>query len=404
MQNPLLSADLPAPAIDADASGMLLLAVGGGASAVLPRILADWPSPPDAAAIDTDRLALDSAPGLRTCPIGADITREHSAAGDPAIGRRAAQADADRIRDLFAGHSVLVLLACLGGGTASGAAPYVAKLAREAGLLVLAFATTPFDFEGPRRTDCAQAAIADLRNSADILVRLPNQSLHAILPPDTPLADAFSYVNRMLTAAIRGLWTLLARENLLNIDIADIQALVENSANECRFAYAEASGPARAETAIRALLEGPMLDRGRQLANAGSVLVAVSADAALTLAELNAIHNAVRSHARANAHVILGAAILDDWSGPLAIALYAADNAPTPFAAPRADDFSATAAPAAPTGKSKPRRHVKSANQPTLFSSDASPDTPPPADEGAFPSLDTLKVPAYQRQGLRFSP
>ena len=418
MQLPTDTPDLPPPAISSP--NLLLLAVGGGAAAVLPRILADWPSPPDAAVIDTDEISAQACPIAHTYVIGHNTTRSHSAAGDPSIGLMAAKSDTDRIRALLAGHDVVVILACLGGGTASGAAPYVAKLARDAGLLVIAFVTTPFDFEGQRRADCATDAIAHLRTAADTVIRLPNQSLHALLPPDTPLVDAFAFVNRMLTAAIRGLWTLLARENILNIDISDLQYLVENSANECRFAYAEARGPGRADTAIRILLDGPMLDHGRQLANAGAILLSIVGDSTLTLAELSAIQRAVRDHARPNAHILVGAAILENWSGQLAITLLASDNLPATYARPlRPLPGPAAAAipppppsvPSAVSSRSRGGRRSKIPDgQGTLFippetSSPASPSadaTEPPPDEpqDGFPPTSVLDTPTFQRMGI----
>ncbi|MBP1588665.1 MAG: cell division FtsZ family protein [Kiritimatiellae bacterium] len=407
--------NLPPP--PGTSQSLLLLAVGGGAAAVLPRILEGWPNPPDAAAIDTDQLAIDATSLPRACVIGHNATRSHSAGGDPSIGLLAAKSDTERIRSLLAGHNVLVLLACLGGGTASGAAPYVAQLARDAGLLVVAFVTTPFDIEGQRRADCAADAIEALRHAADIVIRLPNQALHALLPPDTPLADSFAFVNRMLTAAIRSLWTLLARENILNIDISDLQFLVENSGNECRFGYAEASGRDRAATAVRILLDGPMLEHARQLANAGAILLSVLGDPTLTLAELSAIQTAVRDRARDGAQILVSAAILPNWTGQLAIVLLAANNAPAAYVRPAPPAPAGTvAASAAPRPHSSSRRARKTGQggQGTLFSAqDAEADAaqtaesaPSPADSepiGGFPPASLLDTPAFQRQGLRFS-
>jgi cell division protein FtsZ len=187
------------------------------------------------------------------------------AGGDAELGRLAASEDLDALRALVAEYDLLVLAASFGGGTGTGAAPVLARIAREEGLLTLAFVTTPFAFEGARRQEQAQEGLAALRQQADAVVCLPNERLHSMLPEGTPLAEAFAFVDRMMGAGIRGLWTLLARDNMLNLDFSDLQTLVENSGNECCFGYGEGQGPGRDEQALTELLEGPLLEKGRGL-------------------------------------------------------------------------------------------------------------------------------------------
>ncbi|MBR6022420.1 MAG: cell division FtsZ family protein [Kiritimatiellae bacterium] len=305
-----------------------IVGVGGGACAALRDLLDGWSRPPTVAAINTDATALRDCNIPLSLAIGQSSTGGLGAAGDPSTGALAAQADADSIRTILTGHDLLLLVASLGGGTGSGAAPVVAKIAREQGLLTLAYVTTPFSFEDSRRALVAEEAIQKLRATADTVIRLPNEALRELLPASTPLVDAFAFANRMMAAALRGLWALLSRDNILNLDFADLQALVEHSANECRFGYGEGTGPNRAADAVRTLLEGPLLERGRIVANAGSLLVNIVGDPSLTLAELNEIRTAIETVAMSNARIRFGAATLEDWTGPLAVTLLAAEPAP----------------------------------------------------------------------------
>ena len=305
---------------------VLVAGIGGGGGNVLGHALAGWDDPPTVAAINTDARALDAtAIGLKVA-IGRTVAKGMGTGGDAELGRLAANEDLDALRALVSGHDLLLLVAGLGGGTATGAAPVLARIAREEGLLVLAYVTLPFAFEGARRPEQAQEGLADLKQSADAVVCLPNQRLHALLPPDTSLPDAFAFVDRMMSAGIRGLWTLLARDNMLNLDFSDLQTLVENSGNECCFGYGEGQGAGKAEQALRGLLEGPMLEKGRVIANSGAMILSVAGGPDLSLAELETIHRRFQEAARPGARISMGAAVLDDWTGRLALTVLAAEH------------------------------------------------------------------------------
>lgn len=305
---------------------VLVVAVGGGAGNVLGHALADWPDPPPVAIVNTDMRALDaSGIGLKIM-IGRTVAKGMGAGGDAELGRLAANEDLDALRTLVADYDLLILVASLGGGTATGVAPVLARIAREEGLLTLAYVTLPFEFEGVRRQEQAQEGLAALKQSADAVVALPNQRLHAMLSPGTPLAEAFTFVDRMMSAGIRGLWTLLARDNMLNLDFSDLQSLVENSGNECCFGYGEGQGPDKAGQALQGLLEGPMLEKGRVIANSGAMILSVTGGPDLSLSELETIHRRFQEVARPGARISMGAAVLDDWAGRLALTVLAAEH------------------------------------------------------------------------------
>lgn len=383
---------------------VLVVGIGGGACNVLSHALADWPNPPQVAAVNTDARALSESDIELKVTIGRTVAKGLGAGGDAGLGQLAANEDLDALRALLTNYDLLILVACLGGGTATGAAPVLAQLAREEGLLTLAYVTTPFAFEGARRVEQAQEGLAALKPCADSVVCLPNQRLHAMLSPGTPLGDAFAFVDRMMAAGIRGLWTLLARDNMLNLDFSDLQTLVENSGNECCFGYGEGTGPDKTAQALQGLLEGPMLEKGRVIANSGAMILSVTGGPDLSLSELEMIHRRFQESARPGARISMGAAVLDDWVGRLALTVLAAEHWMPP-ARDAADATKPAVSPLFDDAKPKedrPRRSRKGVQQSELqlggSSSDRGrfQDVAPTIHDGA-----DLDIPTFVRRGIR---
>lgn len=379
---------------------VLIVGVGGGAGSVLSHALTDWAEPPAVAAVNTDAHALAESGVELKVTIGRTVSQGLGAGGDAELGRLAANEDLDALRALIADHDLLILVASLGGGTATGAAPVLARLAREEGLLVLAYVTTPFDFEGTRRQEQAQEGLAELKEHADAVVCLPNQRLYAMLPPGTPLVEAFAFVDRMMTAGIRGLWTLLARDNILNLDFSDLQSLVENSGNECAFGYGEGEGPDKAEQALNALLDGPMLEKGRIIANSGAMILSVTGGPDLSLAELESIRQRFHDAARPGAQVSMGAAVLQNWNNRMALTVLAAEHwmpsvsSTTPDTSLSSAFFSETDEGAPPSKKKR-----KGAQQGEMQLGDHRgrfQDVAPTTYNG-----EDLDIPTYIRRGIR---
>lgn len=382
---------------------ILVAGVGGGAGNVLDHVLADWAHPPPVAVVNTDSRALaDSGIALKVM-IGRTIAKGMGTGGDAELGRLAASEDLDALRTLVADYDLLILVACLGGGTGTGAAPVLARLAREEGLLSLAYVTTPFAFEGARRQEQAQEGVVALRQHVDAVISLPNQRLHAMLPPGTPLVEAFAFVDRMMGAGIQGLWTLLALDNMLNLDFSDLQTLVENSGNECCFGYGEGHGAGKVEQALGDLLEGPMLEKGRVIANSGAMILSVAGGPDLSLSELELVHRRFQESARPGARISMGAAVLDGWTGRLALTVLAAEHwmpAPRPALAGETGGHSLFGEPsAAPDRKDKPRGTRKGSQQSELqLGEDRGrfKDVAPTIYDGA-----DLDIPTFMRRGIR---
>jgi cell division protein FtsZ len=381
---------------------VLVAGVGGGACRVLDHVLADWEDPPTVAAVNSDLLALDDVGiGLKVT-IGRGVAKGMGTGGDAELGRLAASEDVDALRTLVADFDLLILLASLGGGTGTGAAPVLAKLAQESGLLTLAYVTTPFAFEGTRRQEQAQEGLAALKQHADAVVCLPNERLQAMLPPDTPLVEAFAFVDRMVAAGIRGLWTLLARHNTLNLDFSDLQTLVENSGNECCFGYGEGEGERKVEQALAQLLEGPMLERGQVVANSGAMILCVTGGPDLALAELDAVQRRFKEAACAGARIHVGAAILPEWTGRMALTVLAAEHwmpSARKADAPEASKdslFESEGAPEDVRGR-RPRKGTRTVAAPGA-------DGEKGRFKGVAPTIyegADLDLPTYQRRGIR---
>ena len=261
------------------------------------------------------------------------------AGGEPEIGARAAQNDAERIEALAQGASVVFLTAGLGGGTSTGASPIIARIAKEQGALVLAFVALPFSFEGDRRKQQALSGLEQLKAQADAVICIPNDKIFRIAGPDASVVDAFRRADENFILGVQAVWQLLSRKGLINLDFADLRSTLGSKHCDGIFTYGMAGGASKAREAVKALLENPLLDGGDVLARAEGVLVSVLGGPDLTLAD---VQKAVEPISRlANrAHIIMGAAIDETYHGKLAVTVIAAANimprriAPQPAAKP----------------------------------------------------------------------
>lgn len=303
---------------------MLLAGVGGGGCNAVARMAAGWEQGPELLLVNTDVKSLKTYPGVPALHIGKHLTHGLGAGGDPAVGRLSAEEDLDALRAAVSGRQLVGIVTTLGGGTGSGAAPILARVAREEGALTLVFATTPFLFEGERRTAQAEEALRQLRNNANAVILLPNQRLLDILPDQTSLADAFSAVDRMIGVGMHHLWILLSRNNMINLDFADLQSLVEHSGGACEYGYGEGRGAKRADEALQDILAGPMLEQGHAIGHAGALLISIVGGPDLQLAEIQKITRQIGALARPGTHLTLGAATVEQWADRLAITVLVA--------------------------------------------------------------------------------
>jgi cell division protein FtsZ len=284
-------------------------------------------------AVNTDIQALQSVTTAERLQIGADMTHGLGAGGDPEVGARAAQGDAERLQAALHGADVVILGAGMGGGTGSGASPVLARLAKEQGALVVAFAALPFSFEGDRRLQQALVGIEQLKQHADAVICIPNDKLFKILGENASVVDAFRRSDEMVARGAQAIWQLVSRKGLINLDFADIRATLAMPGagptakrSDGLFSFGEAEGQNRARDAVKHLLENPVFEGGDALVRAEGVLVSILGGPDLTLADVQRAVEPITRLAR-RARVVMGAAIDEESRGRVAIAVIAATNA-----------------------------------------------------------------------------
>ncbi len=239
------------------------------------------------AALGSTLRDIESCPLAEKHVLGLKSTRGLGSGGDPQVGRAAAEADIELVKGICAGADLVFIVAGLGGGTGGGAAPVVARTAREQGALVIALVTLPFDFEGTRRRRQACEALHQLKAGADCVLCLPNQRLLKIMDSRATCADLFKPARELMTQGFDGIFRLLTKQGLINVDIGQVCAFTRGSHLEIIFASVAESGEGRVGRAIEKLLTHPLLEDGRALAGAETVLVSLQGGPDLTVIEID---------------------------------------------------------------------------------------------------------------------
>lgn len=308
-----------------------VIGIGGAGSNAVSQLSAELLEDVRFAVLNTDAAALAQSPVESKLMLGSKSTRGLGAGGDPERGRAAALEDVEKIGALCAGAGVVFVVAGLGGGTGTGAAPVVARLAKEMGALVLAIVILPFECEGGRRQRQAQLGFQELKQAADAVICLPNQRVFRLIDDNTSLVDAFAITNRFVSHGVRGIHRLLTRPGLINVDFADLCTVTQGKHAETSLATAEASGENRARDVVQKLLEHPLVEHSQALAAATSVLVCIAGGPGLTMSEVNRVMEQINRQCE-HAHIILGAAVDDALGDTLSVTLLASS------ANPAADD------------------------------------------------------------------
>jgi cell division protein FtsZ len=277
----------------------------------------------DLAAVNTDLQALHGVDAPERIQIGGAVTHGLGAGGDPEIGARAAQHDAERLLAALQGVDVVFIVAGLGGGTGTGAAALLARLAKQQDALVLAIVSLPFGFEGDRRRQLALSGLETLKPHADAVIVIHNDKLFKIVGEQATAVEAFARCDEIIATGAQAVWQLLARKGLINLDFADLRATLGSRHCEGLFSHGEAEGPNRAHDAVKALLDNPLFDGHETLARAESVLISILGGPDLTLADVQKTVDPISRLAR-RAHLIMGAAVDDDFTGKLAVTIIAA--------------------------------------------------------------------------------
>jgi cell division protein FtsZ len=325
-----------------------VVSVGGAGLNALDRVVLDGLEKAGVVAINTDVQSLTSSVAPHKVQLGRTITRGLGAGGDPELGYQAAVESTEEIREALSDANVIFVCAGLGGGTGSGAAPFVAQLAREAGALVIAFVTLPFTFEGKRRNAQAREALARLNEVAHSVICFENDRMGDLTAPHAGIHQAFATADVTISQSVRSIVNLIQRPGLIRIGFDDLLAALRAHNGRCLFGYGESDSDNRAHDALTQALRNPLMDRGRMLADATHVLVQVAGGPGLTLSEVEILMQELGRHVSEQTQILFGAAVdgrLGDRLSVTIISSLAAEDEANPISPPSVFSTASTVPP-----------------------------------------------------------
>ena len=298
-----------------------VIGVGGGGGNAVSHMVNSAIDGVEFVCANTDAQALKSSGARTTLQLGETVTKGLGAGANPEIGRQAALEDRDRIVEVLDGADMVFITCGMGGGTGTGAAPVVAQLAKEKGILTVAVVTKPFPFEGRRRMQVALKGIEDLSQSVDSLITVPNEKLLTVLGREVTLLNAFKAANDVLQGAVQGIADLITRPGLINVDFADVRTVMSEM-GMAMMGTGTARGDDRAQAAAEAAINNPLLENV-DLSGACGILVNVTAGPNLTMREFDEIGRVVHDFASEDATVVLGTALDPDLSDDVRVTVVA---------------------------------------------------------------------------------
>jgi cell division protein FtsZ len=287
---------------------LCVIGVGGGGGNAVNTMIASGMDEVNFVVANTDAQALEKSLAPEKIQLGLDLTEGLGAGGNSEIGRKAALEDTERLSYFLENLDMLFVTAGMGGGTGTGAAPVLARIAKEAGILTVGVVTRPFDFEGPRRMTQAEEGIAELKESVNTLITIPNQRLLGMVERTTPMKEAFNKANNILLQACRGIADLITTPGLINLDFADVRAIMRDMGGMALMGSGVGSGDNRAVIAAQNAMCSPLLEEG-SIQGARGVLINISGGDNLSLFEVNEACSLVHEVAHEDANIIFGSVI-----------------------------------------------------------------------------------------------
>src|SRR6185503_15216135 len=270
---------------------------------------------------NTDAQALTSSKARRVIQMGTQVTGGLGAGAQPDVGRAAAEEAIDAVRDHLTGAHMVFITAGMGGGTGTGAAPIIAKTARELGILTIGVVTKPFQFEGQRRMRYAEAGIAELLKEVDTLLIIPNQNLFRIANEKTTFSDAFAMADQVLYSGVACISDLIVKEGLINLDFADVLSVMREK-GKAMMGRGEASGPKRVLNAAVAAISNPLIE-DPSIKRASGLIVSITGGRDLTLFEVDEAATRIRDEADPDANIIVGATFDASLDGVVRVSVVA---------------------------------------------------------------------------------
>lgn len=298
-----------------------VIGVGGGGGNALEHMVANEIEGVDFICANTDAQALRKSAATTQLQLGTDITKGLGAGANPDVGRQAALEDRERVMEVISGADMVFITAGMGGGTGTGAAPVVAQVAKEMGILTVAVVTKPFPFEGGKRLKIANAGLEELSQHVDSLITIPNEKLLAVLGKEMSLLNAFKAANDVLLGAVQGIAELITREGMINVDFADVRTVMSEM-GMAMMGTGQATGEGRASEAAKTAVSSPLLE-DVDLAGARGVLVNITAGLDMTIGEFEEVGNTVKEFASEDATVVVGTVIDPEMTDELRVTVVA---------------------------------------------------------------------------------
>jgi cell division protein FtsZ len=298
-----------------------VVGVGGGGGNAVEHMVCQSIEGVEFICANTDAQALEKSSSRTAIQIGTHITKGLGAGANPEVGRQAAMEDRDRIEEALAGADMVFITAGMGGGTGTGAAPIVAQIAKEMGILTVAVVTKPFPFEGKKRMSAADDGIAELKKYVDSLITIPNEKLLTVLGKQVTLLDAFKAANNVLLGAVQGIAELITRPGLINVDFADVRTVMSEM-GMAMMGSGSAKGEDRAREAAERAVASPLLE-DVDLSGARGILVNVTAGLDMAIGEFEEVGNIIKAFASDNATVVVGTVIDPEMQDELRVTVVA---------------------------------------------------------------------------------
>ena len=405
-----MSIEISPPHVDELKPRIAVIGVGGAGGNAIANMIAAHVEGVDFIVANTDAQALNASPAERRIQLGPQITEGLGAGSRPEIGKAAAEETIALVEQALEGAHMCFIAAGMGGGTGTGAAPVIAKAARDKGILTVGVVTKPFTFEGNRRMKSAESGIDELQKHVDTLIVIPNQNLFLIANPNTTFKEAFQMADEVLQQGVRGITDLMVMPGLINLDFADVRSVM-GEMGKAMMGTGEAEGDGRALQAAEKAIANPLLD-GVSMRGAKGVIVSIVGGEDMRLMEVDEAANHIRELVDPDANIIWGSAFNDNLNGKIRVSVVATgiDNEVGNHAAPLTQPFSFASRPAVSvpqssgaTSSSAARAAAapQTAPEPEALELDV-PEAPAPASF-APPAAPTPAPVAPQRPAVVFS-
>lgn len=341
-----MSIEISPPHVDELKPRIAVIGVGGAGGNAIANMIAAHVEGVDFIVANTDAQALNSSPAERRIQLGPQITEGLGAGSRPEIGKAAAEETIASVEQALEGAHMCFITAGMGGGTGTGAAPVIAKAARDRGILTVGVVTKPFTFEGNRRMKSAESGIEELQKHVDTLIVIPNQNLFLIANPNTTFKEAFQMADEVLQQGVRSITDLMIMPGLINLDFADVRSVM-GEMGKAMMGTGEAEGDGRALQAAEKAIANPLLD-GVSMRGAKGVIVSIVGGDDMRLMEVDEAANHIRELVDPDANIIWGSAFNDNLNGKIRVSVVATgiDNDVGSQAAPLTQPFSFASRPA----------------------------------------------------------